>query len=756
MRPLPIFALILVFGTAVVLLMNLGGDDGGEGVGPGQLGVVEPGGEGAAPLPDVGPAADDPADSRVSITDEGTQADAVQGGPAEADEGPVELFGEVVDVEGNPLEGVHLVFLTQGSGEDLWSSRGLERLEGEPRALTDANGKYRLKGVSAGGDHALYVHHPEMILWIEEGVTVGPFGSTEHPQIILSYGKRVRGVVQNEFDHPVEGARLHLDARWVPDHPTASLDRLSATTDEHGRYEILGVPDGKRCLTAEAEGFGTVTRIASLHFSDKTGQSHIVNFTLKGDVGSQGRVVDLEGNPVAGATVVMVESDEYRDIPNAQATTAADGTFEVTGLPFGRYRTRAVAEGYLESVQEEVIAPITDLVLTLTPRPMIRGTVVDAEGGTPVTQGTLRLRRVYSADSPTVPQRDVHLFQDAKGAFAIPAVDPQGTWVVEADAPGYAPTQSASFLASKAQGVDDVVVALTRGGGIRGRLVDPEGKAVRGGLATSRDATWSDDPLTRAMGGSLPSNATVVDARADENGEFELLNLHPGTYQVVVSGPGLFEKQVTGIVVEEGGLVDLGDVALEKAAALQGVLYDVNTSPISRGIVFLSPTGQATKAPMLRTRSLGDGSFRFRDVIPGTYVLSGKPPTPTSDPTMIWPNPGGEQVVLASGVQERRDVRLMDWTKPAPPTPKPPTGNVGGKVLDAEGVGVIGAALELVPRAVGFSPTQLSKSGREGEFVFLSVPPGEYALYVIDHPETEVRVDVVADQWVRHDLQLGE
>jgi len=718
--------------------------------------LEEPGGEDTGPLPDVGTAANDSGESRVSITDDGTQTNVIQSGPAGEDEGPVELFGEVIDVEGNPLEGVRLVFLTHGSGEDLWSSRGPERLEGEPSAVTDASGNYRLKGVSVGADHALYVHHPEMILWIEEGVTVGAFGSTEHPQIILSYGKRVRGVVQNEFDHPVEGARLHLDARWIPDHPRASIDRLSATTDEHGRYEILGIPDGKRCLTAEAEGFGTVTRIASLQFSDKTGQSHIVNFTLKGDVGSQGRVVDLEGNPVAGATVVMVESDEYRDVPNAQATSAADGTFEVTGLPFGRYRTRAVAEGYLDSVKEEVIAPTTDLVLTLTPRPMIRGTVVDAEGRVPVTQGTLRLRRVHSAESPTIPHQDVHPFQDGKGAFAIPAVDPQGTWVVEADAAGYAPTQSAPFLASKVQGVDDVVVALTRGGGIRGRLVDPEGKAVRGGLATSRDATWSDDPLTRAMGGSLPSDATVVDARADADGVFELQNLHPSTYQVVVSGPGLFQKQVTGIVVEEGGLVDLGDVALEKAAALQGVLYDVNTSPISRGIVFLSPTGQATKAPMLRTRSLGDGSFRFRDVIPGTYVLSGKPPTPTSDPTMIWPNPGGEQVVLVSGAQEERDVRLMDWTKPAPPAPKPPTGNVSGKVLDAEGVGVVGAALELVPRAQGFSPTQLSKSGREGEFVFLSVLPGEYSLFVIDHPETKVRVEVVVDQWVRHDLQLGE
>lgn len=758
MRSPLILVLLLVLGLGTVLFFAFR-----NGPGPDELGTMG-GGQVAEGGLDAGTGRDLPqspttnvSGDRVSMdggSEPGSSMPAVAHAPSTTDANM--LLGQVVDAEGAPLPGCQVVFLTHGSGGDLWSRRGLEGLDGEPETATDEEGRFRLEDLAPGEDHALYVRHPEIALRIVGGVTVGTFGTYEEPPIVLRHGKRVRGKVETELGLPIEGALLHLDARWNPQAPTASLDRLSAVTDADGRYEILGVPDGTRCLTAQAKHMGTRTRVASLIFSDKTGQAHIVNFKLRGLAPLSGRVVDSEGAGVAGARVYAVGSDAIREVPNSHVLTVEDGSFQIEDVELGTYRLTVVAEGFADAVLDQVYAPIDDVTVTLRPRTMIRGTVVSGEDGSPVNAFSIRLRRYHSHETPSIPLLQTWEFRGTGGEFRVPAQDPQGTWVVEATSPGFAPTYSGSIVASADEGVDDVLIAMTRGGTIRGRIVDPSGAPVVGGSVTSRDDSWTDDPLTRAMGGAEADDATVARVSSDAEGRFVLPNLHAETYQVLLHARDLHEVKVRGVELAEGSDVDLGEIVLHEGASVRGVVYDANSLPVVGSLVFLKPVDSSLSYPFRKTRSLGDGSFAVRNVIPGAYLLSAQPPRPGMDPGLAWPLPGGEEVVLQGGIEDVRDVHLRDWANPAPPPPKPPTGQVGGKVLTADGTGRVGVAIELAPIPAGFGLPALAKSARGGEFAIVSVKPGDYELRVVDHPETAVQITVVADAWTRHDLHLGQ
>ncbi|MBK8795528.1 MAG: carboxypeptidase regulatory-like domain-containing protein [Anaerolineales bacterium] len=57
-----------------------------------------------------------------------------------------------------------------------------------------------------------------------------------------------------------------------------------------------------------------------------------------------GRVVDAQGEPIAGATVLVAQAD---GAPH-QAITDADGRYRIVGIPPGQYVPAAVAPGYAE------------------------------------------------------------------------------------------------------------------------------------------------------------------------------------------------------------------------------------------------------------------------------------------------------------------------------------------------------------------------------------------------------------------------
>ena len=142
------------------------------------------------------------------------------------------------------------------------------------------------------------------------------------------------GLVLNPDGKPIEGAKLHL-AYWSDRGQVRS--RVLGTTDARGRFRFTvtnrdftdhdgELPWASSQVVATAEGFG-------IGWSDPTGapgkkaDPHELTILLaKDDVTIEGRIVNLEGHPVAGAVVLprRILEPEHGDL-SGWLTEAKDG-----------------------------------------------------------------------------------------------------------------------------------------------------------------------------------------------------------------------------------------------------------------------------------------------------------------------------------------------------------------------------------------------------------------------------------------------
>jgi protocatechuate 3,4-dioxygenase beta subunit len=101
-----------------------------------------------------------------------------------------------------------------------------------------------------------------------------------------------------------------------------------ATTDAQGRATLSHLVEESVTVAAEAEDYGR----ASARVTRPSGPSTDVRLTLSEGGGLAGRVTDYRGDPVGGASVVVIDGDGDEV---ARTTTGADGRFTVDGVTPG-------------------------------------------------------------------------------------------------------------------------------------------------------------------------------------------------------------------------------------------------------------------------------------------------------------------------------------------------------------------------------------------------------------------------------------
>ncbi len=209
----------------------------------------------------------------------------------------------------------------------------------------------------------------------------------------------------------------------------------------------------------------------------------------------------------------------------------------------------------------------------------------------------------------------------------------------------------------------------------------------------------------------------------NEDGSFQL-SLPPGSHEITVVGA--FAPRTVAVAVRAGQTSDVGEIAVRRGAAIEGVAMNAEGTPAVNLEVLTSAGGEERSAVDL------DGRFRFSDLAPGQYQLTG-----AAAKGFLRP--------VSFDLQEGQTLPVRLQAEDA--------GRLAGGVVDSAGLPVRFARVEIRSSDAVVLGTLCD---RRGEFFFEGLSPGLYQV-VATGPSgvsSERAVDVRGRAETRADLQL--
>ncbi|MBE0645254.1 MAG: carboxypeptidase regulatory-like domain-containing protein [Bacteroidetes bacterium] len=249
---------------------------------------------------------------------------------------------------------------------------------------------------------------------------------TSSVAVMLSpQGGHIRGSVMAHSAQvtPLPGTQVTAIPRSGTNPPSNTVG-YHAWTDAQGNYDIIGLPDGAYTVYANKSGYviqyfdGKADAASSDAVTiASAGTVTDVDFSL--DVipptplySISGTVRDNNGNPIAGAIVTAWvngrPSTNAACIGYGHATSAADGSYLIAGLPQGDFIVRAQAAGfiaeYYSGATDMKLAtpvtvtnqPVTGIDFSLDPGGSISGTVSNEDTNAPLANATVIVRSVQN------------------------------------------------------------------------------------------------------------------------------------------------------------------------------------------------------------------------------------------------------------------------------------------------------------------------------------------------------------------------
>jgi RNA polymerase sigma factor (sigma-70 family) len=599
----------------------------------------------------------------------------------------------------------------------------------------------------------------------------------------------VSGRVLGPDGKPFEGAKVFL---WTNAVKTKAEMMVRATTGADGRFRFPIREDDRRrqgTLVAMVTNYGPDwMELAKL----KKGEEATLRL-VKDDVPVKGRILDLEGRPVANATVHVLKLHQTNldwwlmelkrgryffppDIPEAlamQVTTGPDGRFQLRGL--GRERlvyieisgetiervrcwvmTRARKMPDLPKRGEAVYNAVFDHIASPT-KPII-GTVREKGTGKPLAGITVRMTPgwVWINNAKT----------DEQGRYRIVGAAKQREYgVAAAGAPYFAATKQ---NIPDTPGFDPITVdfELERGIEIRGRVINKTtGEPVKADVTYH---AFADNPRLKKVSGLDEGEVADRRGHTEADGSFFVVGLPgPGLLTVLADEDDFFKPDRPADCEKGVPYVNLApalvhawvrinpsekdpksthlEIALEPAKPIPGRVLDADGNPLG-GCFIAGLTG----SPVMHSYQVNlheNPSFRVRGVDPG------RPRT----------------VVFIHPAKKLSEVRIVRRDERGPLEVRlKPLSAATGRILDADGRPRAG--LQVVARVIRIGkeddhklPTlfllqeglrfhHLDPQGTtdaDGKFRLAGLLPGlQYALVVREGEGRDpVKLDLPPDGW---------
>ncbi|HET6203352.1 MAG TPA: carboxypeptidase-like regulatory domain-containing protein [Planctomycetota bacterium] len=550
-------------------------------------------------------------------------------------------------------------------------------------------------------------------------------------------GAALLGRVVSADGSPVSGARVALRegagavpfvamlrrARGEPLRSELEEERRAVSRAD-GTFEFSAAPEGKALSAAvEAEGFLEATLPSITLARGERKDVGEIRLTREGLVA--GTVSDPSGRPVAGARV-SIDLDPAQVMRRApffmdEEKTDDQGRYRLGGLPAGKVRVLASAEGWRESRSDEVEVRAGENVervdVRLQSGRSIAGRVL-ANDGKPIEGAEVYAmpeeRAAGARASFSIFRREANR-TDASGRYEVAGLA-DGTYRVEVEAEGFAHASKQGVAVGSA-GTDFRLDPLS---GLVGRVLD--GRTGKPPASFRARAMREGFPGARFMD-------TGSDATGREDGSFEIGGLEPGTYRVEVRADGFAPATAGPIAVVAGAPADAGSIAIQPGSALRVKVVEAGDgSPIVGAEVSVAPAEKEGPPGMPPVRLLGPAGARLV-AFPGLPETQDAARKTGADGIAEVPGLAEGSYLVRVRAKDHASVRKEVFVAAANPTEVDAAlakgGTVKGLVLRANGEPYSGARVFLAS-AVESGVEEEASSGSDGEYRFEHVAPGDW------------------------------
>ncbi len=372
----------------------------------------------------------------------------------------------------------------------------------------------------------------------------------------------VSGRVLDPDGKPLAGAKLYV---WVRDNNLKAVEsKVRATTDRDGRFDftfakkdIAAVgqwnwrPDPWRyaVIVAAAPGYGAGWKpIANWEAGSmrlETGESELQ--LVKDDMPVRGRVRDLEGRPVPGATVRVKNIDSLYGCAweglSGKVTTDKDGHFTITGIGRGRAVSLVVTGPAIQMLKADIktstVAGNPPLDFIAEPAKPIEGVVLARDTGKPLAGVVVFGKHTGFDDINPDPFGELTTVTDSEGRYRLVGLPKASQYEVRVS-----PSADQSYLETvkrvgDTEGLKPIKLDfdLRRGVTVRFRVIDKVTRQSAPAIAQYTPA--ATNPLWLEACGPGPERAILprcfMDVHvADQDGYFQFV-VYPGHGAIFVN-----------------------------------------------------------------------------------------------------------------------------------------------------------------------------------------------------------------------------
>ncbi len=266
----------------------------------------------------------------------------------------------------------------------------------------------------------------------------------------------------------------------------------------------------------------------------------------------------------------------------------------------------------------------------------VRGRVLDPNG-LPLADFVVAVRTNEPAPYPRWVQGGTVVRASSDGTFTCRSLY-EGPRVVVVAAEGFAVSSSEPFQTVSGATTSDVIVHMSGGGSIAGRVLDKyTGEPIEGAGVCSLGER-------EIFGAFVPPRPVWAQAKTDSAGRFVLERVSPGAHRLQIEARGHATIVVSDVNVGEGDRTELPPQALLTGATINGSVHGPGELAAGAGIQ-LTPIDAVVDRT---TRADASGRFTIENVLPGTYRL------------MAWRANAADPLAAVSDMM-RSEIEVFVW-----------------------------------------------------------------------------------------------